>query len=199
MARAHHRAGQEDLAAGSLEAFAHRSIEGGPIGGLAVELGSLQAGGIVEAEHGCVDAGVDPAVARLGVALDKDRTAFTRLHENVDEVVAVIIGGGVVVRHTRGDLLRLVRVGNRLDHRGLAGGEGRGRHGEAHELEEVPAAGVGALETVVGEELIHRALRGELLGFELLELGGAVQLFESRPVNLVVSHGADLDLRSDDQ
>ena len=199
MAWAHHRAGQEDLAAGSGEAFLNRPIEGGPIGGLAVELGSLQARGIVEAENGCIDSGVDPAITRLGVALDENGTALAGLHQNVHVIVAIIIGGGVVVRHTRGDLLRLVRVGNRLDHRGLAGSERSGSHGEAHELEEVPAAGVGALESVVGEELIHGALSGELLGFELLELGGAVQLLESGPVNLVVSHGADLDLRSDDQ
>ena len=199
VARAHHRAGQEDLAAGSGQALLDRSVEGGPVGGLTVELGSLKAGGVVETEDGRVDAGVDPAVSCLGVALDEDGTAFARLHQNVHVVVAIIIGGGVIVRHTGGDLLRLVGVGNRLDHRRLAGGERGGGHGEAHELEEVPASGVGPLEPVVGEELVHGPLGGELLGFELLEFRGAVQLLESGPVNLVVSHGADLDLRSDDQ
>ena len=199
VARAHHRAGQQDLATGSGQALLDRSVEGGPVGGLTVELGSLKAGGVVETKDGGVDAGVDPAVSRLGVALDEDRTAFARLHQDVHVIVAVIIGGGVVVRDTRGNLLGLVGVRNRLDHRRLAGSERGGSHGEAHELEEVPAPGVGALKPIVGEELVHWPLGGELLGFELLEFRGAVQLLESGPVNLVVSHGADLDLRSDDQ
>ena len=51
----------------------------------------------------------------FAIAVDEDGTAFTRFHENVAVVVAVVKRRRVEVGDTRSNILRFVRVGNAFD------------------------------------------------------------------------------------
>ncbi len=149
---------------------------------------TLKARTVVKAHDRCIHTNIRMAHARGGVAFDENGAALSGLDHDVHIVLAIVIRGGIVVRHTRSHLFRLVRVGNALDHRRLTGSQCCRSQGESHELEKVPATCGCRGQALVAEGLIHGLVLGELLPLKVLESLRLVQVIESRPVAFVVRH-----------
>ena len=154
-ARADDRAAQDHhtFASSSSEASSDGFVGIGPSGRCLRTFGNWtgQTRTIVQRQHGAVHTGVDAALgerrvavdAETRVAFDVDGTAFAGLHQDAGEILTVVEGARVPVRHTRGDVLRFVDVGDRLDHRRFARGERGCPDAEAQELQEVATACAG--------------------------------------------------------
>ena len=151
---------------------------------------SGQASVIVQAHNGSDDPRVGGSHSSLIVGLYKNRAAFAGLHQDVYEVLSVVVGACVVIRYAGGDLRRLVGVRDALDHRGFACREGRCGQAEAHELQEVTTPRVGRLQLFIGQKLIYRLRLRELLCLNRFECFCFVKLVQSGPITLSVCHVA---------
>src|SRR5262249_17334145 len=150
---------------------------------------------VVDAEQRRLADGADAAARErmLGVALDLERPAVARLHQETAAGAAAAAGGRVPERVTRGDPLGLREHRDQLLLRASrARGQGAARQREPRGLQERAAVGAAllALAGGTGQDRLHLLRRGgELVGTGSLELGRGIPFFGAAPETLVRIEG----------
>ena len=186
--RAQYGIGEYHLPACASQGLDQLDVQVSPRGTCTTKVRPLQAGAVVEAHHRGVDTDVGVTHTGVFVALDENGASLARLHHHVHVVVAVVVGGSVVVGHPWSDIRGLVHVRDGLHHGRLTCRQGGCCEREAHELQEVTAPCRGRGELFVAKHLVNGLVLGELLTLKRLERLRLVKVIESGPVAFGVRH-----------